>query len=179
MNGIVFTEFLKLVKDKFELDWVDRNISKFKRASNKVHTASVVYSFTEMLTLLQNLNQYTSISINNLCSVCGEYIFSVIQGSYPILLSTCNGPVEMLSSIEKHIHMEVKKVCSGSALPGSILEKKENNSVTILYKSSRVMHHFGSGLMNKTFEPFNSTATIELRKVKADGSEARFIIHKN
>jgi hypothetical protein len=41
------------------------------------------------------------------------------------------------------------------------------------------MHHFGLGLMNKTFEHFNSTATIELNKTKADGTEVRFVITKN
>jgi len=46
------------------------------------------------------------------------------------------------------------------------------------YKSSRAMHHFGLGLMNKTFEYFNATATIVLEKLKEDGTEVKFIIKK-
>jgi hypothetical protein len=34
------------------------------------------------------------------------------------------------------------------------------------------------GLMNKTFEHFNSTAKIVLEKIKDDGTEVRFIISK-
>ena len=41
------------------------------------------------------------------------------------------------------------------------------------------MCYFSLGLMNKTFEFFNSTATIELEKIKEDGTEVRFVIHKN
>ena len=41
------------------------------------------------------------------------------------------------------------------------------------------MHYFGLGLMNKTFEHFNSTATIELEKINDDGTEVKFIIYKN
>jgi len=40
------------------------------------------------------------------------------------------------------------------------------------------MHHFGLGLMNKTFEHFNATASIDLEKIKEDGTEVRFIIQK-
>ena len=49
----------------------------------------------------------------------------------------------------------------------------------MIYKSSRSMHHFGLGLMNKTFEHFNSKATIVLEKIKKDGTEVKFIITKN
>tara|TARA_R110000787_G_scaffold22588_2_gene65430 strand:- start:5243 stop:5368 length:126 start_codon:yes stop_codon:yes gene_type:complete len=41
------------------------------------------------------------------------------------------------------------------------------------------MHHFGLGLMNKTFEHFNSTASIVLEKIKKNGTEVRFVINKN
>ena len=59
------------------------------------------------------------------------------------------------------------------------MEEKTENSITMVYKSSRAMHHFGLGLMNKTFEHFNSTATIVLEKIKEDGTEVRFIVNKN
>ncbi len=40
------------------------------------------------------------------------------------------------------------------------------------------MHHFGLGLMNKTFEHFNAKATIDLEKIKEDGTEVRFTVQK-
>ncbi len=59
-----------------------------------------------------------------------------------------------------------------------VIEKTENMLI-MDYTSSRAMHHFGLGLMNKTFAHFNSTATIDLQKIKEDGTEVRFVIHKN
>ena len=84
----------------------------------------------------------------------------------------------MLASIENHIHVEVKKIYNDAELPTFIVEKKTENSLIMIYKSSRSMHHFGLGLMNKTFEHFNSKATIILDKIKNDGSEVKFIIKK-
>ena len=111
--------------------------------------------------------------------VYGEHFFSVIETSYPDLLATYNDAIEMLASIENHIHVEVLKIYPDAELPTFIVENKTENSIIMIYKSSRAMHHFGLGLMNKTFEHFNSTATIVLEKIKEDGTEVRFIVNKN
>ena len=179
MKGIVFTEFLDLVEDKFGLEMVDKIIYQLNLDSEGVYTAVGTYSFSEMLQLLSNLSRNTGISPDDLLLVYGEHFFSVIETSYPDLLATYNDPIEMLASIENHIHVEVLKIYPDAELPTFIVENKTENSITMVYKSSRAMHHFGLGLMNKTFEYFNSSATISLDKIKEDGSEVRFTVNQN
>tara|TARA_R110002049_G_scaffold183679_8_gene351693 strand:- start:28982 stop:29521 length:540 start_codon:yes stop_codon:yes gene_type:complete len=179
MKGIVFTEFLDLVEEKFGLEMVDKIISQSTLESEGVYTSIGTYSFSEMLQLLQHLSNNTDISIDNLLLVYAEHFFSVIERSYPGLLATYNDPIEMISSIEDHIHIEVRKIYPDAELPTFIVEEKTENSLVLNYKSSRAMHHFGLGLMNKTFEHFNSTASIVLEKLKEDGTEVKFIITKN
>ena len=179
MKGIVFTEFLELVEDKFGLEVVDEIITNSNVPSNGIYTSVGTYSFSEMLQLLQNLSSRTKISIDNLLLVYGEHFFSVIEKSYPGLLATYKDPIEMLSSIENHIHIEVRKIYPDAELPTFIVIEKTENSLIMDYNSSRAMHHFGLGLMNKTFEHFNSSAVIELQKIKEDGTQVRFVIQKN
>ena len=179
MKGIVFTEFLNLVEDKFGIETVDEIISKSQLESEGIYTSIGTYNFSEMLQLLQHLSAKTTISIDNLLLVYAEHFFSVIERSYPGLLATYKDPIEMLSSIEDHIHVEVRKIYPDAELPTFTIEEKTKNSLIMIYKSSRAMHHFGLGLMNKTFEHFNSTASIVLEKLKEDGTEVKFIINKN
>lgn len=179
MKGIVFTEFLDLVEDKFGIEMVDKIITQSKLESEGVYTSIGTYKFSEMLQLLQNLSSNTGLSIDNLLLVYAEHFFSVLEESYPGLLATYKDPIEMLASIENHIHVEVKKIYPDAELPTFVVEDKKENSLIMVYKSSRAMHHFGLGLMNKTFEHFNSTAKIVLEKIKEDGTEVRFIITKN
>jgi hypothetical protein len=179
MKGIVFTEFLELVEEKFGLDMLDKIITASTLESDGVYTSIGTYKFSEMLQLLQNLSSNTGVSIDDLLLVYAEHFFGVIETSYPGLLATYKDPIEMLSSIENHIHIEVRKIYPDAELPVFIVEEKTENSLIMIYKSSRAMHHFGLGLMNKTFEHFNSTAKIILEKIKEDGTEVRFIIHKN
>tara|TARA_R110001592_G_scaffold304581_1_gene577037 strand:- start:4166 stop:4705 length:540 start_codon:yes stop_codon:yes gene_type:complete len=179
MKGIVFTEFLDLVEDKFGIEMVDAIISNSTLESEGVYTSIGTYRFSEMLQLLQNLSIKSGISIDNLLLIYGEHFFSVVEKSYPGLLATYKDPIEMLSSIENNIHVEVRKIYPDAELPTFIVEEKKENSLIMIYKSSRSMHHFGLGLMNKTFEHFNSSAEIILEKIKEDGTEVRFIINKN
>lgn len=179
MKGIIFTEFLDLVEDKFGLEMVDKIISESKLESDGVYTAIGTYRFSEMLQLLQNLSANTDISIDDLLLTYAEHFFSVIESSYPGLLATYKDPIEMLASIENHIHVEVQKIYPDAELPTFVVQEKTENSLTMVYKSSRAMHHFGLGLMNKTFEHFNSSAKIVLEKIKEDGTEVKFFITKN
>jgi len=179
MKGIVFTEFLDLVEEKFGLEMVDAIISQSKLESKGVYTSIGTYSFSELLQLLQNLQTKTGISIDNLLLIYGEHFFSVIETNYKDLLSSYNDPIEMLASIENHIHVEVRKIYTDAELPTFIIKEKTKKTLILIYKSSRSMHHFGLGLMNKTFEYFNSKATIVLEKIKKDGTEVKFIITKN
>ncbi|KAA5822341.1 hypothetical protein FPF71_14430 [Algibacter amylolyticus] len=179
MKGIVFTEFLELVEDKFGLEMVDNIINASNLDSGGVYTAVGTYSFSEMLQLLEHLSANTGISIDDLLLVYSEHFFSVLKDSYPGLLETYKDPIEMISSIENHIHVEVRKIYPDAELPTFEVVEKTENSLIVIYRSSRAMHHFGLGLMNKTFEHFNSTATIVLEKLKEDGTEVKFLINKD
>ena len=145
MKGIVFTEFLDLVEEKFGLEMVDHIITSSDLESDGIYTSVGTYSFSEMLQLLQQLSKSTDISIDNLLLVYAEHFFSVIESSYPGLLATYKDPIEMISSIENHIHVEVRKIYPDAELPTFEVIEKTENSLILNYKSRRAMHHFGLG----------------------------------
>ena len=179
MKGIVFTEFLELVEQKFGLEVVDEIIEKSDLESNGAYTSIGTYKFSEMLQLLSHLSTKTSISIDELLLVYAEHFFGVLVKSYPVLIKSYSDPIDMLASIESHIHIEVLKIYPDAELPTFEVISKSKNSLILIYKSSRAMHYFGLGLMNKTFEYFNSSAEIVIEKLKEDGTEVKFIITKN
>jgi len=179
MKGIVFTEFLDLVEAKFGLEMVDSIIESSQLESKGIYTSVGTYEFSEMLQLLKHLSTNTNISIDNLLLVYGEHFFSVLETSYPGLLTNYKDQIDMLSSIENHIHVEVRKIYPDAELHKLKKIKKKDTTLIMIYKSTRAMHHFGLGLMNKTFEHFNSTAKIIIEKIKEDGTEVKFIITEN
>jgi hypothetical protein len=176
MKGIVFTEFLELVELKFGIGMVDTILNESELPSNGVYTAIGTYSFSEMVSLLTNLSKETGLAIDELLLVYGEHFFGVVKESYPTFISQYSDPIEMLSSIENHIHVEVRKIYPMAELPTFTILEKTDESLVMIYKSSRAMHAFGRGLMNKTFEHFNVKATILVEKLKENGTEVKFSI---
>lgn len=179
MKGIVFTEFLDLVEDKFGIEMVDRIISEAQLESKGVYTAVGTYKFGEMLQLVTNLSNHTEIEVDDLLRIYGEHFFSVLVSNYGSLIDHYNDPYDLLASIENHIHVEVRKIYPNAELPTFTVVKKTDNSLEMIYSSSRALYQFGLGLMIKTFEHFNKEAKIEIEKLKEDGTEVRFMIRGN
>ncbi|MFC5048525.1 heme NO-binding domain-containing protein [Aquimarina hainanensis] len=178
MKGIVFTEFLELVEEKFGLEMVDKIIAQSDLPSNGVYTAIGTYDFSEMLSLLKNLSQQTKIAIDDLLLVYAEHFFNVLANEYPDLIKRYKDPLELLASIENHIHVEVQKIYPEAELPTFQIVEKTSDKLVMIYKSSRAMYSFGLGLMRKTFEHFDSRATITYEKLTSDGTEVKFSIVK-
>ena len=108
MKGIVFTEFLELVESKFGLETVNEIIEKSELKSNGAYTAIGTYDFAEMLSLISNLSEKTKITIHDLLYTYGLHFFKVLEESYPGIIKKYKSPIDMLASIDSHIHVENK-----------------------------------------------------------------------
>ncbi len=174
MKGIVFTEFLDLVESKFGLEMVDKIISSSDLESGGSYTSIGTYEFSDMLQLITNLSNNTDISVDDLLLIYGEHFFSVLKSSYPAMLAEYSGSLELLSSIENHIHVEVRKIYPDAELPSFEILSRSDDSLRMVYRSSRAMHMFGLGLMRSTFKHFNQKSDIQYEKIEEDGSVVEF-----
>ena len=178
MKGIVFTEFLELVEEKFGIEMVDEIITASNLESGGAYTAVGTYKFVEMINLLTALSARTQLSIDELLYIYAQHFFTVIKSSYAALLNTYSDPLELLASIEDHIHVEVRKIYPDSQLPTFKTIKRSENTLVLDYHSSRAMYNFGLGLMHETFEHFGFDHKVTFEKIKEDGTHVRFFIEK-
>ncbi|MGZ0016157.1 heme NO-binding domain-containing protein [Yeosuana sp. AK3] len=176
MKGVVFTEFLELVEEKFGLKMVDEIIEKSKLTSKGVYTSVGTYPSSEMFQLIEALSEKTKISKDDLLLIYAEHFFSYIEENHSIFLKRYSNPIDLLASIENHIHIEVLKIYPNAELPSFEVVEQTKDSIIFLYKSSRAMHYFAMGLIKKTFEHFNSKANIVYKKIKKDGTEVKFTV---
>lgn len=179
MKGIIFTEFLDLVEDKFGLEMVDQIINQSELKSGGVYTAVGTYEFTEMLQLITHLSENTDISVDDLLLVYAEHLFQVLVNSYPQLVSHYKDPMSLLASIENHIHVEVQKIYPDAQLPTFDLEERTDDKMVMVYRSERALYMLGKGLMLETFKLFNVPVQIDYEKLNPNGTEVRFFIEKS
>ncbi|GAA0738760.1 MULTISPECIES: heme NO-binding domain-containing protein [Flavobacteriaceae] len=178
MKGIIFTEFLELVEEKFGLVMVDKIINQSNLESNGVYTAVGTYEFSEMLQLISHLSENTDISVDDLLMVYSEHLFKALIKSHPNLVEHYKDPMDLLASIENHIHVEVKKIYPEAQLPTFELEEKTDTKMVMVYKSDKALYMLGKGLMLETFKLFKVPAEIDFEKLNEEGTEVRFTINK-
>lgn len=179
MKGIVFTEFLEMVEETFGLETVDYIITNSNLESRGAYTAVGTYDFGEMLRLVTNLSEKVNTPVNDLLYVYGTYFFNALITNHPEIFKQFKHPIALLSSIEDHIHVHVRKIYPGAELPTFTILHEDDTSITMIYESSRSLYRFAHGLMQKTFEYYKREASIIVEKIKEDGSEVKFIASYN
>ena len=93
-------------------------------------------------------------------------------------MSHYEGPMDLLASIENHIHVEVQKIYPDAQLPTFELEERTENRMVLIYKSDKALYVLGKGLMLETFKLFKVPAKIDIEKLNDEGTEVRFIINQ-
>ncbi|MGB0778262.1 MAG: heme NO-binding domain-containing protein [Flavobacteriaceae bacterium] len=162
MKGIVFTEFLEMVEKEFGLEVLDIIVDEDRLPSKGVYTAVGTYSFDEMLILIGNLSEQTKLPANDLLHAFGRYFFEVILNNYDYILKEYDTPISFLSSIDSHIHFQVRKIYPEAELPRFETLEQSNSKLKLRYTSSRGMAYFALGLMERTFEHFEEDYTLEM-----------------
>lgn len=174
MKGIIFTEFLELVESKFGLETVDTIIESANLPSEGIYTSVGTYDFNEMVSLITELGAVTKIELGELIYTFGHYLFASLGNAHPEVIQSYNSPLALLYSIEDHIHVHVQKLYPDAELPTFKILEKTDTTLTMVYSSTRGLYRLAHGLMEKTFEHFNETATVTYQLLKEDGTEVQF-----
>lgn len=178
MKGIVFTEFLDMVEQKFGYEIVDQIIEDSDLASDGVYTSIGTYPHSEVVALLMNLSDKVKIDPGVLLKEFGKYLFDTFLASYPQFFTSVDNSFAFLQSIDNHIHVEVLKLYPDATLPKFLSHETEDGSMIMTYKSERKMAALAEGLIEKSIAHYNETCTIDSEKIKEDGSEVRFTIKR-
>jgi len=176
MKGIVFTEFIELVEDKFGYEISDQIISSIDSETNGVYTAVGTYRYTEMIDLVQELSKITNIEESDLLYIYGKHFYSVLISSYPGLIKQHDNMFSFFESIDNHIHKEVRKLYPDAELPTILTEILEDNTMRLIYKSKRCMGDFALGLLESASTYYNINSDINKKNITQSGSEVEFII---
>ncbi|MGH7856391.1 MAG: heme NO-binding domain-containing protein, partial [Candidatus Binatia bacterium] len=83
MKGIVFTEFLEMVEERFSPEIADRIIQASNLPSGGAYTAVGTYDYNELLRLVTNLGRETGVLVPDLVRSFGQHLFGRFYVSYP------------------------------------------------------------------------------------------------
>lgn len=178
MKGIVFTQLLDMVEDRFGYDLVDSLLLTTDLPSGGAYTSAGTYPPHEMISLVTALSRHIDKPIPDVLREFGRYLFQIFVSSYRHFIVAAPDAFSFLSSVHSYIHVEVKKLYSDAELPSFAIERRGDHTLRMLYQSNRRMADLAHGLIEGTLEHYAEKATITQLAIKPDGSEVEFIIVK-
>ena len=179
MKGMVFTEFLEMVEDRFGLDHADAVIEASGSTSGGAYTAVGNYDYMEMVRMVVALSQRSGVSVDVLLHAFGEHLFGVFHSKYGQLFAGTTTAFEFLGSIEDTIHVEVRKLYPDAELPSFSYPERSDTRLVMEYRSSRPLAHFAHGLVDGCIAHFGTPIEVVMDDLSdGAGTHARFTLQQ-
>ncbi len=179
MKGIVFTEFLEMVEEKFGYEVTEKMIANADLPSKGAYTSVGTYDHSEMYSLIGELHKSTEIPVPQLMHVYGLHLFGALATAYAPMLSGITSAFDMLKSVDQYIHVEVRKLYPDAELPHFEIQELSEDKMVMIYSSERRMSDVASGLIEGCLKHYKESATVTKEMIIADGSKVKFEIVKN
>ena len=161
MKGIVFTEFIEMVEDTFSPDLADQIIEESDLPSGGAYTAVATYDHAEILQMVTHLSEHTKIPIAELVHAFGKHLVGRFNSLYPAFFAGVEDTFAFLSTIENHVHVEVKKLYPDAELPTFETEQPDDATLIMIYRSFRPFADLAAGLIQGSIEHFNEQISLE------------------
>ena len=177
MKGIVFTEFLEMVEERFSPDVADEIIESTELESGGAYTAVGTYHHQEIVALVSRLSELQGTSVPDLLRTFGIRLFGRFHAGYPQFFEGSPTAFEFLEGVEGYIHVEVRKLYPDAELP-TFDTTREGDALVMVYSSPRRMADLAEGLILGCGEHFNEPLTVEREDLSGDGVTVRLVIRK-
>lgn len=178
MKGIVFTEFLEMVEDKFSPEVADDIIENSTLSTDGSYTSVGTYHHSELIEMIVQLSQITNIEVSSLVETFGEYMLTRFTELYPSFFDNAQNCFDFLEQIEDHVHIEVKKLYPDAELPSFMTSRPNEQSLIMEYQSQRPFAPLAEGLINGTIAFYKENIDLSIKDL-SDGQNTHVVFTLN
>ncbi|MBD1558354.1 guanylate cyclase [Vibrio sp. S9_S30] len=176
MKGLIFTEFLELVEQKFGLPTLDKILDI--AGDDGVYTSVGSYSHLHLIELIMALSEETGVGTDELQEVFGRATFTKLFSTLTPedVLNNSNSTFQFLRHVEDHIHLEVKKLYPDAQPPKFKFLSENQTELVIEYRSARCMGSVCKGLILGCADHFQENLSVKMKPMLEDASLVRFTL---
>ena len=180
MKGIVFTEFLGMVEDKFSPEMADKIIEASNLSTDGAYTAVGTYHHSELIELVTHLSEESDVDIPLLVKTFGIYLFGRFVEMYPSFFENNLSSFDFLQLIENHVHVEVKKLYPDAELPSFQTRLIDDNTLEMIYQSKRPFAPLAEGLMQGCIEYYNENVNVDITDLSGgENKHVRYVLTRS
>ncbi len=179
MKGIVFTEFLDMIEEKFGLEMTDQVIASSQVKNGGAYTSVGTYDHKDILAMVKVLGSLANLPIAALVKVFGTHLAKVFAKKFPEFFRSQNTLFDFLVSVDSYIHVEVRKLYPEAELPKFSHKKIDEKSLELTYKSQRPFADLAYGLILGCIEQYDEKVKVTYEDLDGGkGCHRRFTLVK-
>ncbi|OYT86460.1 MAG: hypothetical protein CFE46_16630 [Burkholderiales bacterium PBB6] len=171
MLGMVFTELMEMVEERFSPEVADAILQKAAPEHGGAYTAVGYYGHGEIVALVVALSELTGVPVPDLVQAFGEHLLGRFTQLYPQMFTQHSQLFDFLASIEPYIHVEVRKLYSNAQLPTFEVLSRNASQMHLLYSSPRKMESLALGLLLGAARHFGQP--VQVRSEPGQGSDGQ------
>lgn len=177
MKGVIFTEFLGFIEQKFGLPMADHLITSTNPDSAGAYTAVGTYDFGELVAMVVELGKKTEVPVPDLIKAFGGHLFNHFVESHSATLGSVQSTEQLLSEVENRIHVEVRKLFPDAELPTISFEEISPGKSLVTYRSARPFADLAEGLISAAIKHFKDPIEMSREDMPPeDGTHATFLL---
>jgi len=179
MKGIVFTEFLEMVEEKFSFETLDRIIKEAALPNDGAYTGVGTYDHRELVRLVSSLSATTQVPAAELLRSFGQHLFGRFVQGYPEFFRAPSGAFQFLLGIENRIHTEVRKLYPDAELPRFDCRTPDPEHLIMDYLSVRGFADLAEGLILGCIKHFGESIELGRQDLAGTpGTHVRFTLRR-
>lgn len=167
MLGMVFTEFLDMVEERFSPATADRILTEAALPHGGAYTAVGYYPHEEMVTLVTLLSRHTQVPADDLVRAFGHHLLGRFACEYPAMFADAGCLFDFLATIDRQIHVQVRKLYPKAMLPRFTVLARSEDALHLRYESPRSMEALARGLIEGAIEHYGEPHAVALRRSPA------------
>ena len=161
MKGAVFIAFNQMVEDNISIDIWEQLLTETQSESGGVYTSIDDYKDEELFAFVGKLSEIVDVPVETLVEQFGHYLFSALNGKYPIFSQQQPDFFSFIKSIDEVIHKEVRKLYDNPNLPTLECEDVDEKTLLVKYYSPRKLCLLAEGLIRGAAQHYKTEYTLE------------------
>lgn len=158
MKGMIFNHFEGMITHVLGADAWERLLAESPLETCEGYfVGPKTYPDADLFALVTTASKITGQPIDELLTAFGRYLFPALVGQYPMFVKPGMTAKSLLLSVDKVIHVEVRKLHPDTILPTLRYEDPAADRLTILYRSPRRLCDLAGGLIEAVGSHFKET----------------------
>ena len=157
MLGLVFTEFVEMVEDRFSPEVADEVVEAVGAPNGGAYTAVGYYPHQEIVAMVQALSE--------------RHLLGRFAVGHSELFTRHTGLFGFLAAVDGEIHAHVRKLYDQASLPRFTVIARDDDRMQLLYESTRSMEDLALGLIEGAADHYGETVRVASSRWTGDGRQ--------